>query len=89
MKNLFKPVQKRSPLTGPDESSNVSGDIIEGTVLTRAIPEITSENTSKKEIPIVEILDYLNHKTNSALQTNHRENEKSDSGQDKRRLYHS
>jgi uncharacterized phage protein (TIGR02220 family) len=53
------------PSTGPDEPSNVTESIIEGTVLTQAIPEITTENTSKKEIPIVEILDYLNHKTHS------------------------
>jgi len=51
--------------TGLDEPSNVTESIIEGTVLTQAIPEITTENTSKKDIPIVEILDYLNHKTHS------------------------
>ncbi|MDP4107129.1 MAG: conserved phage C-terminal domain-containing protein [Bacillota bacterium] len=51
--------------TGLDEPSNVTESIVEGTVLTQAIPEITTENTSKKEIPIVEILDYLNHKTHS------------------------
>jgi uncharacterized phage protein (TIGR02220 family) len=51
--------------TGLDEPSNVTESIVEGTVLTQAIPEITTENTSKKEISIVEILDYLNHKTHS------------------------
>jgi uncharacterized phage protein (TIGR02220 family) len=45
--------------------STVFGDIVNGTRLTQAIPESTSKNTSKKEIPIVEILDYLNHKTHS------------------------
>jgi uncharacterized phage protein (TIGR02220 family) len=51
--------------TGPDEPSNVTEGIIEGTVLTQAIPETSSKTSSKKEIPIVEILDYLNHKTHS------------------------
>ena len=50
---------------GPDESSIVFGGTIEGIGLNQAIPEITSENTSKKEIPIVEILDYLNYKSHS------------------------
>jgi uncharacterized phage protein (TIGR02220 family) len=51
--------------TVPDEPSNVTEGIIEGTVLTQAIPETSSKTSSKKEIPIVEILDYLNHKTHS------------------------
>jgi uncharacterized phage protein (TIGR02220 family) len=55
--------------TGLDEPSNVTESIVEGTVLTQAIPEITTENTSKKEIPFVEILDYLNHKTHSHYKT--------------------
>jgi uncharacterized phage protein (TIGR02220 family) len=51
--------------TGPDEPSNVTKSIIEGTVLTQAIPETSSKTSTKKEIPIVEILDYLNLKTHS------------------------
>lgn len=51
--------------TGPNEPSNVTEGIIEGTVLTQAIPETSSKTSSKKEIPIVEILDYLNHKSHS------------------------
>jgi uncharacterized phage protein (TIGR02220 family) len=51
--------------TYQDEVSNVSNSTIEEIVMTQALPESTSENSSKKEIPIVEILDYLNHKTQS------------------------
>jgi uncharacterized phage protein (TIGR02220 family) len=51
--------------TGPDEPSNVTEGIIDGTVLTQAIPETSSKTSSKKEIAIVDILDYLNHKTHS------------------------
>jgi uncharacterized phage protein (TIGR02220 family) len=51
--------------SGPDEPSNVTECNIEGTVLTQAIPKTSSKTSSKKEIPIVEILDYLNHKTHS------------------------
>lgn len=48
-----------------DEQSAVSKCFIERTVPVQAIPDTTSDTTTKKEIPIVEILDYLNHKTNS------------------------
>ena len=57
---------KKISSSGPDASSNVTEDMLDEKVLTRALPERTSKNTSKKEIPIVEILDYLNDKTHSA-----------------------
>jgi uncharacterized phage protein (TIGR02220 family) len=56
----------RTASTGQNACSKVSASNTDGTVQTRAIPKSTSKNTSKKEIPIVDIIDYLNQKTRSA-----------------------
>jgi uncharacterized phage protein (TIGR02220 family) len=47
----------------PETSADGSA---EGTSLNQAIPENTSEITTEKKIPIVEIIHYLNEKTSSA-----------------------
>ncbi|MFK9095346.1 hypothetical protein [Bacillus salipaludis] len=45
------------------ESSSSSACMMEYTSLNQAIPENTSESTSEKETPVVEIIHYLNKKT--------------------------
>ncbi|PLR95737.1 conserved phage C-terminal domain-containing protein [Bacillus sp. T33-2] len=47
------------------DPSGISNSPMEEAGLARAIPEITTENTTEKDIPYKEIIDYLNRKTNS------------------------
>ncbi len=51
------------PSFAQTELSSTSACIIEDTNLNQAIPESTSEITSEKETPVVEIIHYLNEKT--------------------------
>jgi uncharacterized phage protein (TIGR02220 family) len=46
-----------------NEPSTTSDCIVEETSLNQAIPESTSEITTEKKIPVVEIINYLNEKT--------------------------
>lgn len=49
-----------------DEPSTDSNWVVEESNLNQAIPESTSKITSEKKIPVVEIIQYLNEKTNTS-----------------------
>jgi uncharacterized phage protein (TIGR02220 family) len=48
-----------------DEISELSDCTMEEPSLNKAIPESTSKITTEKKIPIVEVINYFNHKTNA------------------------
>jgi uncharacterized phage protein (TIGR02220 family) len=61
------------PSMDQDEPSSDSDWIVEETSLNQAIPESTSKITSKKKIPVVEIIQYLNEKTKASYKpSNHK-----------------
>jgi uncharacterized phage protein (TIGR02220 family) len=54
------------PSIAQNEPSNMSEWHMEDTNLNQAIPESTTESTSEKKIHVIEIINYLNEKTNTS-----------------------